>query len=65
MEPFPILPRCHSEFYLLKRIKANRSDLNNFKISIENEEFLPCKLRKGQLKFSGKELNPGVPCDEY
>ena len=62
---FPPYPRCHSEFYLLKRIKESIPNLSNFKISIVNEKFPPCKLRRGQPKFSGQELNPGTPCDEY
>lgn len=63
--PFQTFPRCYSEFYLLKQIKESIPNLNNFKISIINESFLPCKLRRGQSKFNGQELNPGIPCDEY
>ena len=63
--PFSTLPRCHSEFYLLKRIKESIPNLNNLKISIENEKYPPCKFRRGQSKYSGQELNPGTPCDEY
>jgi hypothetical protein len=65
--PYGILPRCHSEFYLLSAILNTNVNLNNCSIHIENEKYPPCKLARGSMNlYRGEvELNHGTPCDTF
>jgi hypothetical protein len=65
--PYGILPRCHSEFYLLRDILATGVNLNGCSIHIENEEYPPCKLARGQINpYNGEvERNHGTTCHVF
>ena len=75
-QPFPvvnvILPRCHSEFFLLQAIIAQAEiqniNLNRCKIIINNSQWPPCKMAYGQTinyQVTRTEYNPGTPCHVY
>jgi len=60
------MPRCHSEFYLLRKIKEKNIPINNCIIRIENSQWPPCSTNYKGRKKSGKiEYNPGITCDKY
>jgi hypothetical protein len=65
--PYGILPRCHSEFYLLRAILAAGVNLNGCSIHIENEEYPPCKLARDEINPYNREVerNHGIPCHTY
>lgn len=65
--PFHVLPRCHSEFYLLNQIQQNMPALADHILYIRNESFPPCKLPRGVTnQYTGQiERNPGTPCHQY
>lgn len=65
--PFQVLPRCHSEFFLLKQIQQYISVLAGYTLYIRNQSYPPCKLTRGTKNpNNGRvELNPGTPCHQY
>lgn len=60
------MPRCHSEFYLLRKIKERNISINNCTIHIENSKWPPCSTNyRGRRKDGKIEHNPGITCDKY
>lgn len=63
------LPRCHSEFYLLRAILSCNIPLRGCYIVIENSKYKPCSMTYGMSinapNFQHTEYNPGMPCDRY
>ncbi len=59
------MPRCHSEFYLLKAILNKNISLRNCDIVISNSGLKPCIMAYGQTIANHTEYNPGIPCDTY
>ena len=65
--PFHVLPRCHSEFYLLNQIQQLMPALRGHILYIRNQLYPPCRLTRGTPNpYNGSvEQNPGTPCHQY